>query len=81
MSPATNKQCRRCSECPGQEHHWIENDDFEDEGDPEFACKHCDAMCHAKDDLDIGDDPARIDAGFFEPSGIVIEDATEQDDG
>ena len=56
--------CRRCSECVGQEHHWMENDDFEDESDPEFACKHCDAKCHA-----IGDDEAE----HMEPSGVVIQ--------
>jgi hypothetical protein len=43
--------CRRCSECVGMLHHWIENPDFgnsEDEAeyrtDVEFLCKHCDAM-------------------------------------
>ena len=51
----------RCSECVGQEHHWIENDRFCEPGDPEFACKHCDAACVAVDD----------ERGFSEPSGIV----------
>jgi len=57
--------CRRCSECEGQEHHWIENDDFEDEGDPEFSCKHCDALCFSIDD----------DGGLPVPSGAVVWDA------
>lgn len=50
----------------GQEHHWIENPDFEDEDDPEFACKHCDALCEADDD----------DDGIPAPSGEALrEDA------
>ena len=59
MGDATT--CRRCSECVGHEHHWIENDRFCEPGDPEFACKHCDAACVAVDD----------ERGFSEPSGIV----------
>lgn len=46
-------KCRRCSECGGSEHHWIEDleeppQGFED--DPEWesrwthVCKHCDAV-------------------------------------
>jgi hypothetical protein len=39
--------CRRCSECAGETHHWIENLDFsggEIEDANEFVCKHCDAV-------------------------------------
>lgn len=32
--------CKRCSECEGEKHHWM--DDCNDEGDPVWACKHCD---------------------------------------
>lgn len=32
---------RHCTECEGQEHHWME--DCPDVGDPVMACKHCDA--------------------------------------
>lgn len=32
--------CRRCSECDGN-HHWQEQ--FDDDGYPFFACKHCPA--------------------------------------
>jgi hypothetical protein len=53
--------CRRCSECVGQEHHWIENDRFCDPGDPEYVCKHCESACVAVDDAD----------GLPIPSGIV----------
>lgn len=50
-------QCPRCSECVGQAHHWIENSEFDDEGDPEFECKHCEAVCNSRDD----------DQGFMVP--------------
>ncbi len=32
-------ECRRCSECRGMTHHWMENLEAEEEG--EFVCKHC----------------------------------------
>jgi hypothetical protein len=35
--------CRRCSECDGATHHWIDNDEAYGEEDPSHACKHCDA--------------------------------------
>lgn len=51
-------ECRRCIECEGSEHHWMENGDFgADDDDPDyledehrqptgnmFICKHCDAV-------------------------------------
>jgi len=48
MSSET-KTCRRCSECPTNSHHWIDNPSFgdcEDDGDmgPSHLCKHCDAV-------------------------------------
>jgi hypothetical protein len=36
--------CRRCSECRGSEHHWLDNMDFEGPEDPEYVCKHCPAV-------------------------------------
>lgn len=66
------KLCRRCSECVGQDHHWIENDEFEDAGDPEFACKHCGAKCFAKDD---------DESELMEPNGVVVGYSDEGDDG
>lgn len=42
--------CRRCSECEGMSHHWIENTSFGDDEEIEennsttHLCKHCDAM-------------------------------------
>ena len=44
-------ECRRCSDCRGNTHHWLENPDAgndpaESEHDPErtHVCKHCDAV-------------------------------------
>ena len=36
--------CRRCGDCEGYSHHWMHNGEIEDENDPEFVCKHCDAV-------------------------------------
>jgi DnaJ-class molecular chaperone len=44
-------ECRRCSECEGSTHHWLDNDDFGNaEDDAEgptgnsHVCKHCDVV-------------------------------------
>ena len=41
--------CRRCTECDGEAHHWME--EFTDaQGkpiDPCFGCKHCEYRCAA----------------------------------
>jgi len=41
-------KCRRCSECPNSNHHWLPNSDFGNDEDPEaehtmrdYVCKHC----------------------------------------
>jgi len=39
--------CRRCTECPDQAHHWMEDSDGEEweyspDPRPIWACKHCD---------------------------------------
>lgn len=57
--------CRRCSECQGCEHHWLENGEFEEAGDPEYECKHCPAKCRAVQD----------DNGFDEPDGNAFYEA------
>lgn len=36
--------CKRCSECVGCDHHWLDSVDFEDDGEPEYVCKHCPAV-------------------------------------
>lgn len=33
--------CRRCTQCEGEDHHWME--DCDDDGEPIWVCKHCDA--------------------------------------
>jgi len=33
---------RKCSDCRYSDHHWLEECD-EDTGEPQMACKHCDA--------------------------------------
>jgi hypothetical protein len=58
--PVTESTCRRCSECRGQEHHWLPSaaDHLMRVGDdPASAelhivvpCKHCDAIRKWKDD-------------------------------
>lgn len=58
-----NTACRRCADCVGQEHHWIENHRLEHDGDPYFICKHCDAACHE----------SNPEEGIAEPSGEVVE--------
>ena len=37
-------ECRRCSDCKGSDHHWLDNMDFEDADDAEYVCKHCPAI-------------------------------------
>lgn len=39
--------CRRCSECEGEEHHWIEA--FDKDGNQ--VCKHCPATRSADEYL------------------------------
>lgn len=36
--------CRRCSDCPDADHHWIDNSECYGPEDPQFCCKHCDAL-------------------------------------
>lgn len=40
---ATTTQCRRCTECVGEAHHWLEGAemDGEDEDWVGWICKHC----------------------------------------
>jgi hypothetical protein len=54
-------ECPRCSECPGQAHHWMENLDVFGPGDPMFQCKHCEAFCDETDP----------EEGFPEPNDDV----------
>jgi hypothetical protein len=36
--------CRKCSECPDDGHHWIDNFDASDKVDATHECKHCDML-------------------------------------
>jgi hypothetical protein len=49
---ATSEQCRRCSECVGQEHHFLPMPEEDDDGEWVFPCKHCDAATPADEDED-----------------------------
>lgn len=66
--------CRRCTECVGQEHHWIALPEHDMTRDVVFfECKHCPATCEAVE----GDEP-------YEPSGVVADPpfvAAGDDDG
>jgi hypothetical protein len=34
--------CRRCSECEGEEHHWLTSmPELPVDGEPYIPCKHC----------------------------------------
>lgn len=61
--------CRRCSECEGQEHHWL--DDVTDDEKPVLACKHCGATQDYPDD---DDDPETC------PHGVSFCDPCERCD-
>lgn len=58
------RPCRRCSECPNSDHHWIEHFEEFDEGLEEgelifdHVCKHCGLLgnlCEACDGSGSGD--------------------------
>ena len=44
-------ECRRCTECEGEEHHWmvILGEAESDGDDITIPCKHCDATTHGVD--------------------------------
>lgn len=58
--------CRRCSDCVGMSHHWMDNTDFGDEDEriennsTTHVCKHCEAMgdecgeCNGEGEVDTG---------------------------
>lgn len=44
------RECRRCSECPGGPHHWLQPDHDPETNRCFVPCKHCDveaALCEA----------------------------------
>jgi len=46
--PGKMSECKRCSECEEQKHHWIEA--CPPDGDPICECKHCDATMPMRDE-------------------------------
>jgi hypothetical protein len=51
------KGCRRCTECEGQEHHWLMADCTNEDGtpcEPFIPCKHCHARAGVCDRCDDG---------------------------
>lgn len=76
--------CRRCSECVGMTHHWIEGDDFtgdNETGGPEYVCKHCECPgrecdhCGGDGCLDVEDDdlcPLCSGEGVVEVRGELL---------
>lgn len=51
----TGKPCRRCSECTGEDHHFIEDQELgeNDEVLHDYACKHCSATAHMCNECDV----------------------------
>jgi hypothetical protein len=75
----SNTECRRCSECVDQEHHFLphEYDDADGNGHLYYPCKHCDARAWACDSCDVAFWPA-VDASGLCPE--CKEDAERDDE-
>lgn len=67
----TAMKCRRCSECAGLEHHWIDDTLSEESHWPYYVCKHCDAIGQEcpRSDIDGGRASRRL---RHEGAGIVV---------
>lgn len=82
------KKCRRCFECKGRSHHWMENTEAEHPEDAEYLCKHCEIKGTECPDCDgdgysrkpsLGDEPCELCKGegvlemeVTSPGGIVL---------
>ena len=55
--------CRRCSECIGEDHHWLEGE-YTDTGAHGYECKHCEAA------TGICPEPVLV-GGFLEGGGEI----------
>lgn len=67
----TRVPCRRCSDCRGAEHHWIDNSECYGPEDPSHECKHCDAFgneCEAC----AGEGGEVVDIGERENGGVAL---------
>lgn len=53
---ASSSHCRRCSECIGQEHHFLEHCEHPSNGDAAefygFICKHCEVKADICDECE-----------------------------
>lgn len=49
-APLPSLACRRCSECEGEDHHWMYVGEADDDGEPLMSCKHCEATRIVEDD-------------------------------
>ena len=68
--------CRRCSECQGENHHWIEHceepEASEGDGFVGYICKHCPARAEMCEHCDGAEEPHHVcspedEDGAFEP--------------
>lgn len=74
---AESPACRRCADCTGQEHHWLEDCD-ESTGWVGYSCKHCPAraeMCDYCDDVIAPDHIVRSDEFHYCSQGCARSDA------
>jgi hypothetical protein len=54
----TRPKCQRCSDCAGQEHHWIEEQPSNLEHD--YVCRHCGVVCSMNFGGDCDDGPDEV---------------------
>jgi hypothetical protein len=76
-------ECRRCSECPNEKHHWmvILAEVDEDTGDVTIPCKHCDAITPGIDCEACNDIAPQATSHFCEEDGTwLCSDCTLKDD-
>jgi hypothetical protein len=81
-APVQDHACRRCTECPGQAHHWMEGFDEDDEGelldpmDPRWQCKHCEfSMPYIVDGFEGDDDGEGDPQGQYDrmkAAGLIL---------
>lgn len=72
-------ECRRCSDCIGCEHHWVDDLVFENgdgEGEPvgDHVCKHCPVCGLTCDDCDGEGCWACGNEGVKVVPGVTVED-------
>lgn len=65
--------CRRCSDCEGENHHWIEEAD-EKTGWCGYLCKHCPARAEMCDDCDGVIEPGHRCDGSSDAWSVALDD-------